>query len=143
MAETELKSSWWTPERTQALSFALGGGAQAVMGKHQDTWQAMLGKQMQGVARTQQFGALLAKMLSPGQKISVDEKGTTVKTPLEIEGAAPAAAPGAAPTPQVAAPTVIGGSPGSELSTLSGALGGIDTRQEPTPQEQLGFLLAR
>ena len=69
------------PQTVNMLSWILGGGAQAVMGEHQQTWQAGFGKMSQEAARSKQFGELLKQLLAGGGSISADGKGTTLKMP--------------------------------------------------------------
>ena len=70
-----------SPQTVNMLAWILGGGAQAVMGEHQQTWQAGFGKLAQESARSQQFGLLLKKLMAGGGSISADGKGTTLKMP--------------------------------------------------------------
>ena len=104
------------PQTVNMLSWILGGGAQAIMGEHQQTWQAGFGKMAQESARSQQFGELLKQLLAGGGKISADQGGTTLKIPT------------------------AGGTEAPAQSTQAGPPG-----QERQPQENaglLGFLLA-
>lgn len=69
------------PSTMNMLAWMLGGGAQAVMGEHQQTWQAGFGRMAQESAKAQQFGELLKNLLAGGGSVSADGKGTTLKMP--------------------------------------------------------------
>ena len=69
------------PQTVNMLSWILGGGAQAVMGEHQQTWQAGFGKMAQQAASSKQYGELLKQLLAGGGKISADGEWTTLKMP--------------------------------------------------------------
>lgn len=122
----EATQTYWNPQRMQAFAAMMGGGAQAVMGEHQDTWQAMLGGMGKEMARTQQQASLieaLKQYLGPGQKLTATDAGVTTTTPFED---------GPVTTPAGVAPQA------------AGVPGRGDTSLRPaTSQEELGKLLAR
>ncbi len=107
------------PQTVNMLSWILGGGAQAVMGEHQQTWQAGFGKMARESARSQQYGELLKQLLAGGGKISADGKGTTLNIPSQ-----------AGVGPQAPAQSTQAGPPGQERQPQEGNMG------------LLGFLLA-
>jgi hypothetical protein len=69
------------PSTMNMIAWMLGGGAKAVMGEHQQTWQAGFGQMAQQSAKSKQYGELLKQLLAGGGSIAADGKGTTLKMP--------------------------------------------------------------